>query len=124
MKILSVVIALFNEAENIPLLLEQTTAALQHINHELILVDDGSTDGSVAVVKKHMQPHVKLVILRKNYGQSAAMAAGIAVATGQYIATMDGDLQNDPSDIPIMLDKLITENWELVAGIRKKRQDQ
>ena len=123
MKILSVVIALFNEAENIPLLLEQTTAALQHINHELILVDDGSTDGSVAVVKKHMQPHVKLVILRKNYGQSAAMAAGIAVATGQYIATMDGDLQNDPSDIPIMLDKLITENWELVAGIRKKRQD-
>lgn len=123
MKILSVVIALFNEAENIPLLLEQTTAALQHIDHELILVDDGSTDQSVAVAKKHMQPHIKLVILRKNYGQSAAMAAGIAAASGEYIATMDGDLQNDPSDIPVMLDKLIAENWELVAGIRKKRQD-
>lgn len=123
MKILSVVIALFNEAENIPLLLEQTTAALQHIDHELILVDDGSTDQSVAVAKKHIQPHIKLVILRKNYGQSAAMAAGIAVAGGEYIATMDGDLQNDPSDIPVMLDKLIAENWELVAGIRKKRQD-
>ena len=120
---LSVVIALFNEAENIPLLLEQTTVALQHIDHELILVDDGSTDQSVAMIKKHMQSNVKLVILRKNYGQSAAMAAGIAAASGQYIATMDGDLQNDPSDIPVMLDKLIAENWELVAGIRKKRQD-
>lgn len=123
MKILSVVVALFNEAENIPLLLEQTTTALQHIDHELILVDDGSTDQSVAMIKKHMQPNVKLVVLRKNYGQSAAMAAGIAAASGQYIATMDGDLQNDPTDIPVMLDKLIAENWELVAGIRKKRQD-
>ncbi len=123
MKILSVVIALFNEAENIPLLLEQTTTALRDIDHEVILVDDGSTDQSVAMIKKHMQANVKLVILRKNYGQSAAMAAGIAAASGQYIATMDGDLQNDPTDIPVMLDKLIAENWELVAGIRKKRQD-
>jgi glycosyltransferase involved in cell wall biosynthesis len=64
-----------------------------------------------------------LVVLRKNYGQSAAMAAGIAVANGKYIATMDADLQNDPSGIPMMLDKLISEDWELVAGIRKKRQD-
>lgn len=123
MKILSVVIAVFNEAENIPILLKQVASALQHINHEVILVDDGSTDQTVAVVKKHMQPDLKLVVLRKNYGQSAAMAAGIAVASGQYIATMDGDLQNDPSDIPVMLDKLISEDWELVAGIRKKRQD-
>jgi glycosyltransferase involved in cell wall biosynthesis len=123
MKELSVVIALFNEAENIPLLLEQIAAALTNIDHELVLVDDGSTDGSVAVVKKHIRPNIKLVILRKNYGQSAAMAAGISVANGKYIATMDGDLQNDPSDIPLMLDKLIKENWELVAGVRKKRQD-
>lgn len=120
---LSVVIALFNEAENIPFLLEQIAEALKDIDHELILVDDGSTDASVAVIKKHLQPHIKLVVLRKNYGQSAAMAAGIAAADGQYIATMDADLQNDPSDIPGMLDKLITENWELVAGIRKKRKD-
>jgi dolichol-phosphate mannosyltransferase len=123
MKLLSVVIALYNEAENIPLLLEQTSLALQDIDHELILVDDGSKDGSVAVIKKYLQPNMKLVILRKNYGQSAAMAAGIAAASGEYIATMDADLQNDPSDIPVMLDKLISENWELVAGIRKKRQD-
>ncbi len=123
MKKLTVVIALLNEAENIPSLLEQIAGALKDIDHELILVDDGSTDSSVAVIKKHLQPHIKLVVLRKNYGQSAAMAAGIAAAEGQYIATMDADLQNDPSDIPAMLDKLVAENWELVAGIRKKRQD-
>ncbi|MGZ8550711.1 MAG: glycosyltransferase family 2 protein [Chitinophagaceae bacterium] len=123
MKKLSVVIALLNEAENIPSLFEQIDGALQDIDHELILVDDGSTDSSVAIIKKHLQPHIKLVVLRKNYGQSAAMAAGIAAAQGQYIATMDADLQNDPSDIPAMLDKLVAENWELVAGIRKKRQD-
>lgn len=123
MKELSVVVALYNEAENIPLLLEKIAAALVDIDYELILVDDGSTDGSVAIVKKHIAPNIKLVVLRKNYGQSAAMAAGIATANGRYIATMDGDLQNDPSDIPLMLDKLVKENWELVAGIRKKRQD-
>jgi dolichol-phosphate mannosyltransferase len=123
MKKLSVVIALLNEAENIPALLQQIAEALKGIDHELILVDDGSTDGSAAIIKKHLQPHIKLVVLRKNYGQSAAMAAGIAAAQGQYIATMDADLQNDPSDIPAMLDKLVEENWELVAGIRKKRQD-
>lgn len=123
MKKLSVVIALYNEAENIQLLLEQTAEALKDINYELVLVDDGSRDGSVAMIKKHLQPNMKLVILRKNYGQSAAMAAGIAAASGEYIATMDADLQNDPSDIPMMLDKLISENWELVAGIRKKRKD-
>ncbi|MGZ8540399.1 MAG: glycosyltransferase family 2 protein [Chitinophagaceae bacterium] len=123
MKKLSVVIALLNEAENIPSLLEQIDGALKDIDHELILVDDGSTDSSVAIIKKHLQPHIKLVVLRKNYGQSAAMAAGIAAAQGQYIATMDADLQNDPSDIPAMLNKLVAENWELVAGIRKKRQD-
>ncbi|MGZ8554636.1 MAG: glycosyltransferase family 2 protein [Chitinophagaceae bacterium] len=123
MKKLSVVIALLNEAENIPSLFEQIDGALKDIDHELILVDDGSTDSSVAIIKKHLQPHIKLVVLRKNYGQSAAMAAGIAAAQGQYIATMDADLQNDPSDIPAMLNKLVAENWELVAGIRKKRQD-
>src|SRR6185295_12406343 len=108
--------------ENIPLLIEKTAEALRHIDHELILVDDGSRDNSVAVIKKHLQPHIKLVVLRKNYGQSAAMAAGIAAAEGKYIATMDADLQNDPADIPAMLDKMMNENWELVAGIRKNRQ--
>jgi glycosyltransferase involved in cell wall biosynthesis len=123
MKKLSVVVALFNEEENVALLIEKTTEALRHIDHELILVDDGSRDKSVAVIKQHLQPHIKLIVLRKNYGQSAAMAAGIAAAEGKYIATMDADLQNDPTDIPAMLDKMISENWELVAGIRKNRQD-
>ena len=123
MKILSVVIALFNEEENISLLIEKTTEALRHLDHELILVDDGSKDKSVAIIKENLQPHIKLIVLRKNYGQSAAMAAGIAAAEGKYIATMDADLQNDPGDIPAMLDKMMNENWELVAGIRKNRQD-
>jgi dolichol-phosphate mannosyltransferase len=123
MKTLSVVIALFNEEENIPLLLEQIVAALHEIDYELILVDDGSIDKSVATIRKHLQPHMKLIVLRKNYGQSAAMAAGIAAANGRYIATMDADLQNDPSDIMSMLDMLVTGDWELVAGIRKKRKD-
>jgi dolichol-phosphate mannosyltransferase len=122
-KSISIVVALYNEAGNIKALLEQTAAALQNLTYELILVDDGSTDDSVAVIKQHLQPHMKLVILRKNYGQSAAMAAGIDAATGEFIATMDADLQNDPSDIPFMLDKMIAEDWDLVAGIRANRQD-
>ena len=123
MKTLSVVIALYNEEENIPALFEKIRNALAGIDYELILVDDGSTDKSVAVIKKYIEPDTKLVVLRKNYGQSAAMAAGIATANGRYIATMDADLQNDPDDITAMLDKLIAGNWELVAGIRKNRQD-
>ena len=123
MKLLSVVIALYNEEENIPALFEKIRNALAGIDYELILVDDGSTDKSVAIIKKYIEPDTKLVVLRKNYGQSAAMAAGIAAANGQYIATMDADLQNDPDDITAMLDKLIAGNWELVAGIRKNRQD-
>ncbi len=123
MKTLSVVIALYNEEENIPALFEKIRNALAGIDYEVILVDDGSTDKSVAVIKKYIEPDTKLVVLRKNYGQSAAMAAGIATANGRYIATMDADLQNDPDDITAMLDKLIAGNWELVAGIRKNRQD-
>ena len=123
MKLISVVIALYNEAGNIPTLLQQTATALHHLDYELILVDDGSTDASVKVIQEHLQPNMKLIVLRKNYGQSAAMAAGIDDATGEFIATMDADLQNDPSDIPIMLEKMRAEDWELVAGIRAKRQD-
>ena len=123
MKSISIVVALYNEEGNIKPLLEQTTAALQNLNYELILVDDGSTDNSVNEIKQHLQPNMKLVILRKNYGQSAAMAAGIDAATGEFIATIDADLQNDPSDIPPMLDKMIAEDWDLVAGIRANRKD-
>lgn len=121
--LVSVVVALYNEADNIPLLLEKSVSALQHVDFELILVDDGSTDGSAAIIKKHLQPEMKLIVLMRNYGQSAAMAAGINVARGEFIVTMDADLQNDPSDIPVMLAKLRADNCDLVAGIRAERKD-
>jgi dolichol-phosphate mannosyltransferase len=123
MKLISIVVALYNEEGNIPTLIQQISSALQDHNYELILVDDGSTDASVKIIKENLLPGIKLIVLRKNYGQSAAMAAGIDAAKGDYIVTMDADLQNDPSDIPIMLEKLRAENWELVAGIRKNRKD-
>ncbi len=120
---LSVVITLLDEEENVKPLLEQLHAALGHMDHEVILVDDGSTDRTVQLVKRFARPNVKLVVLNTNYGQTAAMSAGIQEARGKYIATMDGDLQNDPTDIPLMLEKLKTEDWDVVAGNRKNRQD-
>ncbi|MCD9019272.1 glycosyltransferase family 2 protein [Parachryseolinea silvisoli] len=120
---LSIVITVFNEQENIRPLLQQLAAALPGYEYEVIIVDDGSTDRTVAEVKLHADAHVKLVIFNANYGQTAAMAAGIQEACGEYIATMDGDLQNDPTDIPAMLEKLKSEGWDMVAGTRKNRQD-
>jgi dolichol-phosphate mannosyltransferase len=93
------------------------------MEYELVMVDDGSKDKTIEKVKQHLGTDTKLVTLMKNYGQSAAMAAGIQAAEGEYIATMDGDLQNDPDDIPMMLKKLQDEEWDLVAGVRQKRQD-
>ena len=93
------------------------------MDYELVMVDDGSKDKTIEKVKQNLGNDTKLVTLMKNYGQSAAMAAGIQAAEGEYIATMDGDLQNDPDDIPMMLKKLQDEEWDLVAGIRQKRQD-
>lgn len=120
---LSLVITLFNEEQNIKPLLESIRTALKGFDYEVILVDDGSTDETVAEVKKWADEHVKLIILAKNFGQTTAMSAGIDVASGKYIVTMDGDLQNDPSDIPMMLEKLKREGWDVVAGRRKNRQD-
>lgn len=120
---LSIVITVFNEQENIRPLLQQIAAALPGYAYEVIIVDDGSTDRTVAEVKQHADGHVKLVVFNANYGQTAAMAAGIQEACGEYIATMDGDLQNDPTDIPAMLEKLKAEDWDMVAGTRRNRQD-
>lgn len=92
-------------------------------DYEVILVDDGSTDRTLSYAKMLADTHTKIIILKKNYGQTAAMAAGIEKASGDYIVTLDGDLQNDPSDIPTMLEKLKKEDWDVVAGIRKNRQD-
>lgn len=120
---LSVVVALYNEEDNIEPLFARLREALKGMEYELVMVDDGSKDKTIEKVKQYLGTDTKLVTLMKNYGQSAAMAAGIQAAEGEYIATMDGDLQNDPDDIPMMLKKLQDEEWDLVAGIRQKRQD-
>ncbi|MCS6974048.1 MAG: glycosyltransferase family 2 protein [Cyclobacteriaceae bacterium] len=120
---LSVVVTLYNEAENIAPLLHRIREALHFMHYEIILVDDGSTDNTVEEIRKLMDTDIQLIILNRNYGQTAAMAAGIAHAKGRYIATLDGDLQNDPIDIPRMLDKLKSGKWDVVAGNRANRKD-
>ncbi len=120
---ISVVVPLMNEEENVKYLIEEVDKALKDYDYELILVDDGSTDNTVEEIKKHMNDKTKLVILNRNYGQTSAMAAGIEVASGDVIVTIDGDLQNDPRDIPMMIEKL-NEGYDVVAGIRAKRKDE
>lgn len=120
---LSLIIPLYNEADNISLLLEGIDDALSAFNYEIILVDDFSTDKTVHNIKSQNHSKVKLIELRKNYGQSSALAAGIDYASGDFIVTLDGDLQNDPKDIPVMLQKLKEEDWDVVVGIRNKRKD-
>ncbi len=120
---LSVVVCVYNEEENIEPLVHQIDAALDGMDYEIVYVDDGSTDKTLTNLKAMDNPRLRVVELRKNYGQSAALAAGIEVAAGAFIVTMDGDLQNDPSDIPMMLEMAEREDWDLVAGIRANRQD-
>ncbi|THH37776.1 glycosyltransferase [Neolewinella litorea] len=120
---LSVVVTILNELENIQPLIDRIHAALPGIDYEIVYVDDGSTDGSVALLKSIRDPRLVVVELRKNYGQSLALMAGIDVARGAYIATLDGDLQNDPSDIPAMLRLVEDGEWDLVVGERVNRQD-
>mgnify|MGYP006145773037 FL=1 len=121
--LISVVITVYNEEENIKPLLDATYDALKEIDYEVILIEDGSTDKTVSEVKKYANNRTKLIIFNKNYGQTTALAAGIDMAEGEYIATMDGDLQNDPTDIPGMLRKAIDEDWDVVAGRRANRKD-
>src|SRR5215213_3516871 len=120
---LSVVIPVMNEEDNIPPLLDAVHNALKDFNYEVILVDDGSSDGTRRIILEHATENVVLVELRKNYGQSTAMTAGIDHAHGEFIAMIDGDLQNDPTDIPFMLELLKKEDWDVVAGNRKNRKD-
>ncbi len=120
---LSLVICVYNEADNIQPLVEQINTALEGYDYEIVYVDDGSTDNTVGEIKSLDDPRVVLVELTKNFGQSSALAAGIDQAHGEYIVTLDGDLQNDPSDIPMMLNLAEEEGWDLVAGVRKNRKD-
>ncbi|WP_193198796.1 glycosyltransferase family 2 protein [Nostoc sp. MG11] len=122
----SVVVPVHDEVESLPLLLEAiaSTLSASQLSYEIICVDDGSTDGSGEFLKKEAQTRndLKAVILRRNYGQTAAMSAGFNYALGKAIVTLDADLQNDPADIPMLLAKL-DEGYDLVSGWRQKRQD-
>lgn len=120
---LSIVIPVMNEEGNIGPLIERIAAALPAIEHEVIFVDDGSNDGTVAEIERHARAHTQLIVLNRNYGQTTAMSAGIDAAGGEFIAMLDGDLQNDPCDIPLMLDRLVAEDWDVVAGVRARRRD-
>ena len=121
--LLSVVIPLYNEEENVALLTEKIHESLNGYNYQIIYVDDFSTDHTRKVVKDLNDERIHLISLKKNYGQSLALAAGIDYAQGEYIITMDGDLQNDPSDIPQMLGPVVQGDYDVVTGIRQKRKD-
>lgn len=123
---LSVVVPLFNEEESLPKLVAQLLAALRPLGQrfELVLVDDGSKDGTPRVLGELTAtvPELVAVLLRRNYGQTAAMAAGFDGSCGEVIVTLDGDLQNDPADIPLLLSEL-NQGYDLVSGWRHQRQD-
>lgn len=114
---------MYNEQGNAGLLIDKVRENLQNLDYELILIDDHSTDLTVKEIKEKNDPNVVLIELKKNYGQSSAMMAGFDYATGDYIITLDGDLQNDPSDIPAMVELLEAGEFDLVVGKRKKRKD-
>lgn len=117
---ISIVVPLFNEEGNVAQLQCEITSALNGWDYELILVDDGSTDGTVSRVERDGRTH--LIEFEKNAGQSAAMHAGIHAARGRIIVTLDGDLQNDPANIPAMI-QLLDQGWDLVCGWRQSRKD-
>lgn len=123
---LSIVVPLFNEEESLPLLVEKLLLALRPLGRsfELVLVDDGSSDRTADVLRQQAAgaPELVAVLLRRNYGQTAAMAAGFDASRGSLIVTLDGDLQNDPADIPMLLERL-EEGYDLVSGWRHQRQD-
>jgi len=121
---ISIVVPIFNEEDNILKLSESITKNLSEINYEVLFINDGSTDNSeeniLIITKKYS--NFKLINLRRNYGQTAAMQAGFDHSIGEIIIPMDGDLQNDPKDIPMLIDK-INEGYDVVSGWRKNRLD-
>ncbi len=123
MKKLSVVICVWNEELNIKPLSDQIKVALKDIDFEAIFVDDGSTDDTRDEIKRINDDRFILVELKRNYGQSSALQAGIDQAEGEFVTLIDGDLQNDPADIPMMLNMMEEKEWDMVAGIRAKRKD-
>ena len=123
---LSVIVPLYNEEDSVKLLYEAVTETLVSLgcDYEIIFVDDGSRDATFSIAEDLavQDPHLSVVKFRRNYGQTPAMAAGIDLARGEVLVTMDGDLQNDPSDIPKMLEH-IEAGYDIVVGWRHRRQD-
>jgi len=117
---ISVVIPLYNEEENLPILQKELADALAGLSYEIVFVDDCSKDGTFASIER--RPEIRVLQFEKNSGQSAAMHAGINAARGSVIVLLDGDLQNDPADIPKLL-KEIDNGYDLVCGYRAKRKD-
>ena len=123
---ISVISPVFNEVDNLETFVESVTEVMNSINMswELIIVDDGSDDGSSKILKKiGHQENIRSILLSKNYGQTTAIQAGFDNAVGEYFVTLDSDLQNDPKDIPTLIQKLINEELDLVVGWRKDRKD-
>ena len=123
MEKLSLVISVYNEEENVVPLFEQIKNALEGFEYEVIFIDDGSTDNTVPNINAIGDDSIHLIEFKKNFGQSSALLAGFDYASGDYVITMDGDLQNDPSDIPFMLKTLKEGDFDLVTGIRQNRKD-
>ena len=123
---LSIVIPIYNEEDNIALLYDELKSVLESMNvaYEILFVDDGSTDSSLGLIKSIQENDSTIIIVsfRKNFGQTAAMSAGFDYASGDVIVTMDGDLQNDPGDIPHLIQK-IDEGYDVVTGWRHDRKD-
>jgi glycosyltransferase involved in cell wall biosynthesis len=124
---LSLIVPVYNEEENLPLLFQavQDTMKSLQLEWEIILVDDGSKDGSCKVLEELAikdPVHIRVLVLRRNFGQTAAISAGIDHACGDVIIPLDADMQNDPADVPMLLEK-INEGYDLVSGWRINRQD-
>jgi glycosyltransferase involved in cell wall biosynthesis len=125
---ISVVIPVYNEEENLPILAEEIRAAMAPVEaagrpYEVVLVDDGSTDTSPAVMAglAREDPRIRILRQRRNSGQSAALDAGVRYARGEIVVTLDADLQNDPADIPRLLERM--DGFDVVSGVRAKRRD-
>ena len=120
---LSVVVPLYNEEENVPILQRELTAALAGLDYEIVFVDDGSKDSTRAKIALDPEGRVRILAFDKNAGQSAAMYAGLHAAQGRVAALLDGDLQNDPADIPRLVARIESGEADLVCGYRAKRKD-
>ena len=123
---ISVVVPVFNEQDSIPGLIPRLTAALERLGHEfeIIFVDDGSTDGSMTALRRaaDADTRLKIVSFRRNFGQTAAIMAGIDHSRNDVLVFIDADLQNEPDDIPELVHKL-DDGWDIVSGWRKERKD-